>query len=65
MFHKRNIIHWVNSKYIQEITDESTADMKESFYHNMGALWVEGAIGTEVRVAGEPDVGCAGQSAKW
>lgn len=65
MFHKRNIIHWVNSKYIQEITDESRADTKESFYHNTGALGVEGAIGTEVLVAGEPDVARAGQSAKW
>lgn len=39
--------------------------MKESFYHNTGALGVEGAIGTEVLVAGEPDVARAGQSAKW
>lgn len=65
MFHKRNIIHWVNSKYIQEITDESRADKKESFYHNTGALGVEGAVRTEVLVAGEPDVSHAGQSAKW
>ena len=39
--------------------------MKESFYHNTGALGVEGAIRTEVLVAGEPDVAHAGQSAKW